>query len=122
MGRPPLGRAMENAGDALGAIQESAMTAQTQAADLERCQALQEALMAAKFHAATVRFDAAVLEHFEGDEAEARMEFREHMIEAIDLALDLEVALMDGDAEAARDILAQLEDVANHSHEEFQGD
>jgi hypothetical protein len=120
--RVSMERAMESAEDALHALQDSALDASTLDADLAQVQAMQEGLLAAKFHIAAFRFDAAVLEHFEGDEREARMEMREHMIQSIDLALDLEVALMDGDAEAARQTLAELEELEDHSHEEFRVD
>lgn len=121
-GRMPLGRAMESIEGALHALEESAMTAGSRGADLAQVQTMQEGFLAAKFHSATERFPAAVLEQFNGSEAEARADFRANLIEAMVLALELETALMDGDSESARELLGALEELEHASHDRFRVD
>lgn len=120
-GRPPLGRAMNSIGEARGAIYNSALNASTKEADLRNVQLLQEGFLAAKFHAPTQNFPADVLAHFGGDAVEARAEFREHLMQGLALALELEEALMAGDADAAIEVLGRLGELETQGHGEFIG-
>jgi len=121
-GRLPLGRAMGNMGEACGALMDSALDASTQAEDLRQVQQLQEGILAAKFHAPTHRFPPQVMDHFQGDVDEARAEFREHLMEAMVIALEIEEAIMVGNADGARESLDRLNELAAHGHDEFIGD
>lgn len=119
-GRMPMGRAMDSMENSLKALSDSALNASTLEGDLAQVQNLQEGALAAKFHAATINFPADVLTHFDGDSAAARMEYREHLMEVLAKALDLEEAIMEGDAAAARDCLEALEEMEHHGHDEFR--
>ncbi len=118
-GRLPLGRAMNNVETAFHALEDSALNAASQAEDLRQVQALQEGFLAAKFHVPTHEFPPEGLAHFGGDAAAARGEFREHLMEALGMALELEEAVMEGDSATAKDVLERLHEHEEHSHEEF---
>lgn len=118
-GRAPLGRAMHSIEDAMHALHDSALNASTQEADLVQVQSLQEGFLAAKFHVPTQRLEAEVLAHFDGSEAAARAEFREHLIEALNVSLELEEAIMAGDADAARASLDALIELEESGHAVF---
>lgn len=121
-GRMPLARAMRTIDDAVQTLKGSSLDARSLARDLAQIQTMEEGFIAAKFHAATEEFPPQVLERVGGDQAAARMEFREHLIEGLTAALEIETALMSGDAAAVRAGLAKLAELEDESHAEFRVD
>ncbi len=62
------------------------------------------------------------MEEYGPDEASYRKAFRKHMIEAIEVALKLELAIMEGDVARAQEQFDKLKDVRDDSHSDFQPD
>lgn len=114
--------AMHQVEEAIVALSGSALNASTLGRDLEQCQRLQENLLACKAATARQRMNREAIEDFDGDEAQARSEFRALFVEALMEALMLESALLDEDAETAREHIEALEELEDLGHTQFRID
>jgi len=113
---------MRRLGDAVGALDESTMTAETRADDLRQIGIIQAALVAAKTRSEGVEMSSPAKDKY-GDNVEAyRRDFRLDLIESLEDALAIERAILEGDAESARKHLSAMLDESMEAHSVFQDD
>lgn len=115
-------QAMENAGNGLRGLRNSAFDNASQERDLQAVQRIQSGLIAAKGQYATVPMSAAAQAKFGMAEALYRKELRRHLVKAIAESMTLEMAILDGDAAGAKASFARLHDAEEAGHDLFQGE
>lgn len=113
---------MEQAGGTMRSLRRSSFTAATREADLENIGLLQEGIMAAKLDMASVRMAAAAKERFGDDSAKYFAEFRMTLVQTLMESLALEMAVIEGDAEAAKNSVAHIVQLQKEGHDLFQAD
>ena len=116
----PFEANMSNAGRALRRIQRSEFTADTREGDLGAVQQIQVSLVAAKAQILGVPMSKNAQAKFGTDEAKYQAEFRTSLIKAIKEALDLEMALVQGNAAAATAARMRLVEVQSQGHDLFE--
>ncbi len=111
---------MDQAGRALRQLRRSQFDNASRVNDLRAIQAMQTGLMAAKgrVHEAPVADQAE--KRYGDDMVTFRSDLRLSLIQAVMESLALEAAIIEGNAEAAKESLAMLLEVRNESHDAFQ--
>jgi len=113
---------MRRAGDAAKALRASPMTAESLETDLRDVGTLEAALVLAKNESGSVEMSAQAKEKYAEDAGAYRKGLRLELLGAIGTALDVERALIEGDADVARARLEKLFEVRDGAHELFQPD
>lgn len=111
---------MEQAGQTMRPLRRSSFTAATREADLENIGLLQEGIMAAKLDMASVEMAAAAKERFGDDTDKYMAEFRMTLVQTLMESLVLEMAVIEGDADAAKNSVAHIVQLQKEGHDLFQ--
>lgn len=112
--------AMRKAGGTMRALRDSQFGPESRASDLAAAQSMQEAMVAAKASYASVRMSPQAAEQFGSDEGAYRTAFRLALIDSLRAAIDLEVAVLEGDPESAGAARTRLMDSQKTAHNLFQ--
>ena len=112
--------AMEQAGSTMRSLRRSSYTPATLAADLENIDLLQQGIMAAKLDMASVKMSEAAKARFGDDSAKYLAEFRMTLVQTLMESLALEMAVLEGDSEAAKNSVAHLVQIQKEGHDLFQ--
>lgn len=119
--RQAFDEAMSIGGRALRGLRRTKFEADTFERDLDAVLALQTGLFEARRHLAAIPMSAAAREKFGGDEASYRRSFQRHLATSLLAGLQLEIAILDGDATAASEIVQRIVEDRNRSHDLFEG-
>ncbi len=111
---------MKQAGRALRSLRRSSFTGGSMEADLENIGLVQQGLMAAKMHMMTIPMAEQAEARFGDDKKAYRAEFRMAMVQTLIESFALEMAVLEGDAEAAKESVAYLVQIRDDSHDAFQ--
>lgn len=112
--------AMKQVNGAYRALRGSALDANSRKADLEAVQRLQMGLVASKAAAGSVPMSPAAKAKFGEDKAAYEKEFRTQFLRSMLLSIEIEKAILDGDAARAKAALAELHEAEESGHELFQ--
>jgi len=111
---------MEEAGEVLRKLKRSLFTEQTRPSDLARIQQIQEQLLIAK----AAYMDAPVSENaeqeFGHDQQALRITLRMDIARALKGTLEIELAILEGDTQAAMREIEKLQDLRDKSHDLFE--
>lgn len=113
---------MEQAGRAMRTIRRSQFSDMSRRQDLSAMQSLQSALVAAKGHIQEAKMSEPAKAKFKDDTAAFHKEFRQSMIRSTIKAMELELAIVNGDAAAATKHRDELLALQKEAHELFQPD
>ena len=91
-------------------------------ADLEAAQRLQMAAIGAKGGVGSLRMSEEASKKYGADKAAFEAAYRRKMIETAKVAIDIELAILDGKADAAKALVAKLHDLEESGHEVFKGE
>lgn len=119
-GQDAFDGAMRKAGGTMRALRGSPFAPESRDADLAAAHAVQEAMVAAKSAYTSVRMSPQAAEQFGSDEGAFRTAFRLALIDSLRAAIDLEVAVLEGDREAAAAARARLVESQQAAHNLFQ--
>lgn len=111
---------MEAAGRSFRSLRRSPLTAESAAEDLKHIDRFQHGLMTAKLRMADVPMADQARERFGEDKARYSAEFRMTLVQTIMEALTLEMAVLQGDTEAAKASINELVELQKQSHDLFQ--
>lgn len=111
---------MERAGRALKALKKSAFDATTRSADLVAIQSMQSGLLESKSAAAAIPMSPAAKKKFGDDQTAYQTALRRGVLQTLQQALVLELAVLDGNSDAAKTALASLIEKQEQGHELFQ--
>jgi hypothetical protein len=114
--------AMKQMNASYKALKASAFDAASKAGDLEAVQRLQMSAIGAKGGVGALRMTEAASKQYGGDKAAFEAAYRRKMIETAKVAIDLELAILDGKADAAKALVAKLHDLEESGHEVFKSD
>ena len=114
--------AMKQMNASYKALKASAFDAGSKSADLEAVQRLQMSAIGSKGGAGALRMSEAASKQYGADKAAFEAAFRRKMIETAKVAIDLELAILDGKADAAKALVAKLHDLEESGHEVFKAD
>lgn len=114
--------AMKQMNGAYKALKASAFDAASKAADLEAAQRLQMAAIGAKGGVGSLRMTDAASKQYGADKAAFEAAYRRKMIETAKVAIDIELAILDGKADAAKALVAKLHDLEESGHEVFKAE
>jgi hypothetical protein len=114
-----FGGGMKQAGRAWNALKKSSFDAASKQTDLEQVQALQSGLLASKGQLASVKMSDAAKAKFGDDQAAYALAFRRQLLKTLGESVALELALLDGDAAAARAAMGRLDKEQDAGHELF---
>jgi hypothetical protein len=112
--------AMKQANRAYRILSNSALDASTMKADLDAVQQLQMGLVGSKAGIGSVRMSDAAKAKFGEDRAAFEKDFRKTMLKAIAVSFEIESALLDGNADAARAAIKKIHDSEETGHALFQ--
>ena len=114
--------AMKQMNGAYKALKASAFDAASKGADLEAVQRLQMGAITAKGGVGTLRMTDAASKQYGADKAAFEAAYRRKMIETAKIAIDLELAILDGKSDAAKSLVGKLHDMEESGHEVFKAD
>lgn len=114
--------AMKQMNGAYKALKASAFDAASKGADLEAAQRLQMAAIGAKGGVGALRMSEEATKKYGADKAAFEAAYRRKMIETAKVAIDIELAILDGKADAAKALVAKLHDLEESGHEVFKGE
>ncbi len=119
--RPPMDfhRAMETAGRGLRGLTRARFDGTGTQRELMAVQMVQLGIVSAKMGLANAPKTEAAKAKYPNDE-DYRRAMRTRMLEILDLSIDLERAIMEGDGDRARDLVEQIERVEHDAHDLFQ--
>lgn len=113
--------AMKQMNGAYKALKASAFDAASKAADLEAVQRLQMSAIGAKGGVATLKMTDAASKKY-ADKAAFEAAYRRKMIETAQVAINLELAILDGKSAEAKALVTKLHDLEESGHEVFKAD
>jgi hypothetical protein len=114
--------AMKQMNASYKALNASPFDAASKAADLEAVQRLQMSAIGAKGGVGALRMSDAASKQYGGDKAAFEAAYRRKMIETAKVAIELELAILDGKADAAKALVAKLHALEESGHEVFKAD
>lgn len=114
--------AMKQMNGAYKALSASAFDAASKPADLEAVQRMQMAIFGAKGGAGSLRMSDAAKAKFGEDKAAFEAAYRRKMLESGKLAMELELAILDGKSGEAKALVAKLHQLEETGHELFKAD
>ena len=112
--------AMSDAGRAWRTLRNSSFDADSQEADLQAIQSLQTALLTAKPLGYGVHMSPQAQEKYGDDKQAYEMAIRSQLLDALSSAMTLERAVLDGDADAAKAAIEELNMEQREGHGEFR--
>jgi soluble cytochrome b562 len=112
--------AMEASGRALRGLRRAKFDAISKETDLAAIRTIQSSLMIAKQHTAAIPMSDAAKEKFGTDAKAYQMAFQIDLIKAIMGALQVEMAVLQGDAEKAKAAVANIVTIRSDSHDVFE--
>lgn len=112
--------AMERSGRALRGLRRTKFEADTFERDLMALIELESSLMEARRNASAVPMSDAAKAKFGTDEAAYRKSFHLHMAKAMIATLNVELALLEGDAAKAKELVDGILENRNESHDLFE--
>lgn len=118
--REAFNEAMEISGRALRSIRRAKFDEITMASDLKAIRTLQQALMTAKLHSASVPMSDAAKAKFGSNEKAYQAAFQIDMIKALLAALEVERAALEGDVAKAKAAVKTIVTVRSDSHDLFE--
>ena len=121
-GTPTFDESMSNLNRAFRKIRRSERSAGTLEADLVQVSAFQAAIVAAKSVAASLPMAPQASEAYGGDQAVYLKALRLSMNQLLSEAVDLEKAMLAGDAEAMEKHIVRINAMKASGHEDFQSD
>lgn len=119
-GRDTFEGAMKQAGGAMRALRGSEFAPGTRDSDLDAVQSVQEAMVTAKASYRVIAMSPRAAEQFGADEAAYQSAFRVALIESLRAAIDLELAVLEGDPQAAMAARNRLMESQKTAHDLFQ--
>ncbi len=111
---------MNQAGRGMRALQRSAFDTASRDSDLQAVGNIQAALVGAKSRSTTLQMAAHVKERYNTDEVGFRSDVHRGLLKAIAAAVELELAILDGDSAKAKACLQKLDDAELAGHDAFQ--
>jgi hypothetical protein len=114
--------AMKQINGAYRALKGSAFDASSRASDLEAVQRMQMGIFGAKAGAASLRMSDAAKAKFGEDKAAFEAAYRKAMLDAARISIELELAILDGNAAQAKSLVAKMHNTEESGHELFQMD
>jgi len=114
--------AMKQMNGAYKALNASAFDAASKASDLEAVQRLQMAIVGAKGGAGSLRMSDAAKAKFGDDKAAFETAYRRAMLESAKIAMELEMAILDGKSGEAKALVAKLHQTEESGHDLFKMD
>ena len=114
--------AMKQMNGAYKALKASAFDAASKGADLEAVQRLQMAVVGAKGGAAGLRMTDEGKSKFGGDKAAFEAGYRRKMLDTLKIAVELEIAILDGKSGEAKSLVGKLHDMEESGHDVFKGE
>jgi len=121
-GRGGFEGSMRQANGALRGLRGSAFDAASQKSDFEAVQRLQGALVMSKAAIGSVPMSPAAKAKFGEDKAAFEAAYRRKMLESGKLAMELELAILDGKSGEAKALVAKLHQLEETGHELFKAD
>lgn len=112
---------MKQMNGAYKALKASALDASTKTADLEAVQRLQMGIVGAKGGAGLKMSDAAKTK-FGEDQGAFATAFRRKMIESAKVAMELELAILDGKTAEAKALVGKIHDAEESGHDLFKNE
>jgi hypothetical protein len=112
--------AMKQINGAYKALNASAFDTASRSADLEAVQRLQMAIFGAKGGAGSLRMSDAAKAKFGEDKAAFEAAYRRAMLESAKIAVELELAILDGKSGEAKALVAKLHKTEETGHELFK--
>ena len=112
--------AMEASGRALRGLRRTKFDAISRETDLAAIRVIQSSLMIAKQHTAAIPMSDAAKEKFGSDSKAYQLAFQIDMINAIMGSLNVERAILTGDAEKAKAAVANIVSIRSTSHDVFE--
>ncbi|MDE0887891.1 MAG: hypothetical protein OSA40_00390 [Phycisphaerales bacterium] len=112
--------AMEASGRALRGLRRAKFDAISKETDLAAIRTIQSSMMIAKQHTAAIPMSDAAKEKFGTDAKAYQMAFQIDLIKAIMGALQVEMAVLQGDAEKAKAAVANIVTIRSDSHDVFE--
>lgn len=119
--REAFDAAMSTTGRALRGLRRTKFDPDTFQRDLKAVIDLQTGLFEARRHLAAIPMSPAAREKFGTDDAAYRRSFQRHLATSLLAGLQLEIAILDGDATAASEIVQRIVEDRNRSHDLFEG-
>jgi len=112
--------AMKQINGAYKALNASAFDAASRSADLDAVQRLQMAIVGAKGGAGSLRMSDAAKAKFGEDKTAFEAAYRRAMLESAKIAVELELAILDGKSGEAKALVAKLHKTEETGHELFK--
>ena len=112
--------AMETASRQLRTMRRTKFDPKSQLQNLDSLQTLEMALMTAKANMGAIEMSPKAKEKYGSDALAYRNAFRGELVKALQLALEIEVAVLAGKADAATAAFRKLGDVRDSSHDLFE--
>jgi hypothetical protein len=119
-GAMDLEGAMKQMNRATTALRSSNFDEASRPADLSAVQTLQGAVIASKGAVARLRMSDAAKARFGEDRARFEAEYRTMMLDTLIVAIELEKAVLAGDASGAKSAVARLKNMQSSGHDLFQ--
>ena len=116
---PNFEGSMRQAGRALAGLRRSELSAETMQRDLQSVQMLQQSLLAAKGGASTAPRSERAQEKFNSDE-KFNVAMRMDLLGALRESINLEIALLEGNREAAEKSVGRIAEIQDKGHDVFQ--
>ncbi len=111
---------MEEAGEVLRKLKRSSFTEQTRPSDLARIQQIQEQLLIAKAAYMDAPVSDRAATEFGHDQQALRISLRMDIARALKGTLEIELAILEGDTQAAMREIEKLQDLRDQSHDLFE--
>ncbi|MAD78260.1 MAG: hypothetical protein CMJ51_02685 [Planctomycetaceae bacterium] len=111
---------MSKCGKALRGLRRTKFDAGSFDRDMAATMAMQAGLLAARPYIDAVSMSEAAKVKFGGDEVAYRRSFQKHMVMSLIVSFQLEMAILEGDAEQARELVNQILKDRNESHDLFE--
>ena len=112
--------AMETASRQLRTMRRTKFDPKSQLQNLESLQTLEQALLTAKANLGAIDMSPAAKEKFGSDTLAFRSAFRTELVKSIQSTLVIELAVLNGDADAASEAYKQLGSLRNDAHDLFE--
>ncbi len=117
--QPNFEGAMRLAGRGMGGLRRSELSAESRQRDLQNVQMLQQSLIAAKGATSTAPRSEQAQEKFNSDD-KLDVALRMDLLRVLKETINLEMALLEGDREAAEESIGRISEIEKRGHDMFQ--
>lgn len=111
---------MEATDRAMRRLSRSEFAGETRMGDLALIEAIQRGIMDAKMAYMHAEVSEKALAKYAADPAQLRTALRMHLARALQATLDLELAVLEGDTKAAKELLSKVKSIEDRGHDLFQ--